>query len=222
MDIGSIFLILALLLLVGLFVSRPLFERRAVAVSREEHELSFLMAERDRILTALQELDFDHSLGKIPAEDYPGQRAALLQRGADILRQMDQYGDKASEADWEAVVADDDSVEAAIAARRRETGRQAQRRRTPLQSRAAVVADDDKVEDDDSVEDDNQVADDNQVEDDDQVKAHDHVEADDDLEAQIAARRRSKREKAAGFCPQCGRAVQKSDQFCPKCGERLG
>src|SRR3970040_2332059 len=114
MDIGSIFLILALLLLVGLFVSRPLFERRAVAVSREEHELSFLMAERDRILTALQELDFDHSLGKIPAEDYPGQRAALLQRGADILRQMDQYGDKASEADWEA------QMEAAIAARRRE------------------------------------------------------------------------------------------------------
>ena len=204
MDIGSIFLILALLLLVGLFVSRPLFERRAVAVSREEHELSFLMAERDRILTALQELDFDHSLGKIPAEDYPGQRAALLQRGADILRQMDQYGDKVSEADWEA------QMEAAIAARRRETGRQAQRRRTPWQSRAAVVADDDKVEDD------------NQVEDDDQVKAHDHVEADDDLEAQIAARRRSKREKAAGFCPQCGRAVQKSDQFCPKCGERLG
>jgi hypothetical protein len=37
----------------------------------------------------LQELDFDHALGKIPAEDYPLQRSNLLQRGAVILRQLD-------------------------------------------------------------------------------------------------------------------------------------
>jgi rubrerythrin len=37
----------------------------------------------------LEELDFDQSLGKIPAEDYPTQRALLLQKGADVLRQLD-------------------------------------------------------------------------------------------------------------------------------------
>ncbi len=82
MDIGSLFLILALLILVGLFISKPLFERRAIAVSslsnREDHDLSALLAERDRILNALQEMDFDYNLGKIPAEDYPAQRAALV------------------------------------------------------------------------------------------------------------------------------------------------
>lgn len=91
MDIGSIFLILGLLVLVGLFVARPLVERSAVAVSQEEHQTSALMAERDQVLNALQELDFDFKLGKIPEDEYPAQRAALLQHGADILRKLDEY-----------------------------------------------------------------------------------------------------------------------------------
>jgi hypothetical protein len=91
MDIGSIFLILGLLVLVSLFIIYPLFERSATAVSQEEHEYSALLAERDRLLNALQELDFDYTLGKIPEEDYPAQRAGLLQRGAEVLRLLDTY-----------------------------------------------------------------------------------------------------------------------------------
>ncbi|MFQ5617019.1 MAG: zinc-ribbon domain-containing protein, partial [Anaerolineales bacterium] len=44
---------------------------------------------------------------------------------------------------------------------------------------------------------------------------------DDEIEALIATRRRSRKEKSAGFCPQCGRAAQKSDKFCSKCGATL-
>ena len=75
MDIGSIFLMLALLVVVAIFVSRPLFENRKTAsrpaVDQMEHKRSTLLAERDRTINALYELDFDHALGKIPAEDYP-------------------------------------------------------------------------------------------------------------------------------------------------------
>ena len=78
MDFGSFLLILGLLILVGLYISKPLLERTATIVSAEEQELSALQAERDRILTALQELDFDHTLGKIPEESYPNQRKMLL------------------------------------------------------------------------------------------------------------------------------------------------
>ena len=49
-----------------------------------------LLAERDRVVNALQELDFDFNLNKIPSEDYPVQRAALLQKGADILKKLDE------------------------------------------------------------------------------------------------------------------------------------
>ena len=45
---------------------------------------------------------------------------------------------------------------------------------------------------------------------------------DDELEALLANRRRERQEKSAGFCPQCGGALQQSDRFCPKCGASLG
>ncbi len=114
MEPGAIFLILAVFVLVGLFVSRPFIEsRRAYAISAQEHEISHLLAERDSLITALQELDFDHVLGKIPAEDYPNMRAALLTHAADVLRHIDKLQpQKTAAADAES------RVEAAIAARR--------------------------------------------------------------------------------------------------------
>ncbi len=132
MDFGSFLLILGLLILVGLYISKPLLERTATVVSAEEQELSALQAERDRILTALQELDFDHTLGKIPDESYPSQRNMLLQKGAAVLRQIDEFhGGSGVDVDGrlEAAIADrraasggelaDDDLEALIATRRR-------------------------------------------------------------------------------------------------------
>jgi len=89
MELTAIFFSLAVLILVGMFLYAPFTEQRARRVTEEEHELSALLAERDRVITSLQELDFDFRLGKIPEEDYPVQRASLLQKGADILRKID-------------------------------------------------------------------------------------------------------------------------------------
>jgi hypothetical protein len=188
MDIGSIFLILALLVLVVMFVGRPLFEKETSHEARPEevqaiaaeHDRSSLLAERDRILNALQELDFDHALGKIPEEDYPEQRQRLLETGADVLRRLDAMQPQSTSVDAEA------RLEAAVAARRSDGAR--------LQTagfnggRKSAVA----------------------------VNG-----ADDDLETLLADRRRVRREKSAGFCPQCGGPMQKSDRFCPKCGAKI-
>ncbi len=89
MEPAAIFLLLIVLVFIVLFISHPFFERRRARAAQSSHELSSLLAERERLLTALQELDFDQSLGKIPAEDYPAQRAELLQKGAEVLRQLD-------------------------------------------------------------------------------------------------------------------------------------
>jgi hypothetical protein len=116
MEIGSILLILALLVLVILFISRPFFAKEKSVSDQasrlQDHEHSFLLAERDRLLNALQELDFDYDLHKVPEEDYAAQRGVLLQRGADVLRRLD-----ALEAQSDAGKAED-RIEAAIAARR--------------------------------------------------------------------------------------------------------
>jgi zinc-ribbon domain len=89
MELTAIFFSLAVLILVGMYLYAPFMERDARSVTEEEHELSALMAERDRVINSLQELDFDFKLGKIPEDDYPAQRASLLQKGADILRKID-------------------------------------------------------------------------------------------------------------------------------------
>lgn len=117
MDIGSILLILGLLLLVALYIARPLLEKRSVVVSEEEHELSAVLAERDQVLNALQELDFDFALGKIPEAEYPEQRAALVTQGVNILRRLDELQGQAAQQDA------DSRLEAAIAARRADAQR---------------------------------------------------------------------------------------------------
>ena len=40
----------------------------------------------------LQELDMDHTMGKILTEDYDVQRPGLVAKGAQILRELDQLG----------------------------------------------------------------------------------------------------------------------------------
>lgn len=182
MDIGSIFLLLALLVIIGLFIARPLLDRETVTVTpeedRKEHEASALLAERDRILTALEELDFDNALGKIPGGDYTSQRARLLKQGAEVLRKLDELNEDTSDTDVER------RIEDAIAARRTTTS--AVGEAVVVQGPQAVM-----------------------------------VDADDEVEVQLAARRRARQDKSAGFCPQCGRPVQQSDSFCPKCGHAL-
>jgi ribosomal protein L32 len=104
-------------------------------------------------------------LGKIPAEDYPAQRSALLAETAAILQRIDALREQqlVSSSPAHAV-------------------------RQPTQPRRPTPVE---------------------------------TSPDDEIEALIAKRRRERAEKAAGFCPQCGKPVQQSDRFCSKCGTPL-
>jgi NADH pyrophosphatase NudC (nudix superfamily) len=173
MEPGAIFLLVVVVILIAMFVARPFWgKRRILTVSTEEHETSSLLAERDRLLTALQELDFDHTLGKIPSEDYPGMRAGLLQNASETLRRLDVLQPQSAGAGSDA----ESRVEAVIAARRADASGE---------------------------------------------KPAPAVLADEDLEELVAARRAERKEKAAGFCPQCGKPVVRSDRFCPHCGKSI-
>jgi hypothetical protein len=121
-----------------MYLYAPLMDRDRRARAVESQEISTLKAERDRVINALQELDFDHNLGKIPAGEYPGQRAELLQKGAQILRRLDELEPAAAstrnvEGRIESAIAagradssadagqlTNDDIESMIAARRRE------------------------------------------------------------------------------------------------------
>ena len=155
MDLGAILLLIGLLAGVTLYLAAPLMRNQSRTSLEETQEVSSLLAERDRILNALQELDFDFKLGKIPAEDYPVQRADLLRVGSAVLKKLDELSSSAD--------------------------------RTPQRKKP------DKSED----------------------------LTDDEIETMLAARRKARKTKSAGFCPRCGKAVLATDLFCPNCGKAL-
>jgi len=169
MELSAIFFVLAVLILVGMYLYAPFVTRGRLAISEQEHEISSLMAERDRIINALQELDFDFNLGKVPPEDYPIQRGELLQKGADILRKLDEL-QPAMGRGLDAAA----RLESAAAARRADSA--------DVETAAL---------------------------------------SDDEIESMIAARRKERKEKSAGFCPRCGQPVVVVDRFCPSCGKSL-
>ena len=190
--IGALFMVLAVAFLVGLYVSQPFFMRPVQPAKKAEKQVaddlnrqrSALLAERDRILTALQDLEFDHTLGKIPEEDYPLQKEAFMHEGAEVLRQLDALapGEAVSQSATE-------RLEAAVAARRADL-------------RAAAVVGNGHAP----------VA---------TVRRRPISNDQDDVEAMVSERRRAQPAKAIGFCPRCGKPVQKSDKFCSKCGATI-
>ena len=200
MDIAAIFLTLAILILVAMYLYAPLARRYGRPASEEEHELSALMAERDRLINSLQELDFDFKLGKIPSEDYPAQRTNLLQRGADVLRKIDlltSEGRSNSDSDREVAQNKKDSAQ--------RKGKRSDLAYSPV---IASQSAEDRIE---------------------QAIAARRADAsigrreltDDKMESMISARRLKRKGKAAGFCPKCGKPVMVSDRFCPACGKAL-
>jgi NADH pyrophosphatase NudC (nudix superfamily) len=159
MELGAILLLVGVLVIVVLFVSQP-FTEHWHAKTQSGHEASVLLAKRENALIALQELDFDFKLGKIPAEEYSAQRASLLQMGAEVLRRLDEI-QGASIGPIEEPV-------------------------NPMDLLQPIRTLDDE-----------------------------------DLEDLIAKRRAMRQQKAAGFCPKCGKPILKSDQFCPSCGQAV-
>jgi hypothetical protein len=202
--IGSLFLILALTVLVGLYIARPFLQPHLVgsadarsAEEHTEHLRSNLLAERDRVLETLYDLDFDNAMGKIPSEDYPVQRAALLKTGAEILRRLDEMDSAGGHG--KQTGSTEERIEAAVAARRAEGHQRAGavRGRVPAEM-AAAAGSADGVAGNGSA-----------------------ATTKDELEELIATRKRARKESAGGFCPGCGRPVQKSDKFCSRCGTTL-
>ncbi len=188
--IGALFMVLAVAFLVGLYIGQPFLrglnltakQKRKPDSDEAERQRSTLLAERDRILTSLQDLDFDYALGKVPDEDYPLQRMAFMEEGAEVLRELDVL-----EPQSVLKVSAEDRLEAAVAARRADA-RANGNNGTAL---AAVGA----------------------------PRRRTLSNGSDEVEKMVEARRQNRPEKAAGFCPHCGKPVQKSDKFCSRCGQ---
>ncbi len=89
-------LLFAVLLAAGvlLFVLEPVWRATLPPEEEETAEhidvLADLYARRDALYASIKELEFDHRVGKIGAEDYERFSARLKQEAADVLRQIEE------------------------------------------------------------------------------------------------------------------------------------
>jgi hypothetical protein len=133
MDIGSLLLALALLLLVAAFIARPVVEQTASRTADEAASAAGdLITQREAILIELRELDFDHAIGKISDDDHAAQRARLVARGAELLRLLDKL--PADEAPGPAGDLDAE-IERLVSARRKPQAPAAARRQLAASAR---------------------------------------------------------------------------------------
>jgi RNA polymerase subunit RPABC4/transcription elongation factor Spt4 len=196
MDIGSLLLGLALLLVIALIVARPLLEQTGVR-EQPANPADQLIASREQVLTQLRDLDFDQATGKINQEDYAAQRGQLVAEGVAILKQLDALGIEAGQPATPSAaapaMAPADEIEAAVAQLR--ARRASAAAIEPTLNRAPARA------------------------------APSPRNLDDEIEASVAERRAAgpaKQPTAAKLaCAQCGADVQADDRFCPKCGSAL-
>ena len=90
MDLATVVVLVAMLILTAAFIARPLSAGEGQAVGESERRLSALAAKQDQVLAFLSELDADFAMGKILPEDHQQQRSEWLTRGAGVLKEIDE------------------------------------------------------------------------------------------------------------------------------------
>jgi hypothetical protein len=98
MEAGAILSLAAVLLIVCAIVFRPFMPGLKNATTGRRNRLStsqqasVWLAEKERLLTMIQELEFDHETGKIPDDLFIEQRMELVRSAAEVLKKLDQIG----------------------------------------------------------------------------------------------------------------------------------
>ena len=90
---------MALLLGLVLFLGYPLLASGSGAAGPASAPPAWPLIERkEQVYAAIKEIEFDHALGKLRAEDYQGHRQQLESEALDLLQQLDQLDGRSEEA----------------------------------------------------------------------------------------------------------------------------
>jgi hypothetical protein len=95
MEIGAILIVVAILIFVIGFIIKPLMEDMSKLQAESPDKVSHLLAERDRLMTAILELDFDNELGKVPEDVFKAHREDLSSRTVAVMKELEKVEGKA-------------------------------------------------------------------------------------------------------------------------------
>lgn len=89
MTLYALIFIVIILVLVIIFVTRPLFETLAEIEQPTQHaEIALKQAEYEAVLGHIRELDFDFNLGKLSPVEHEEQRSQLMSQAAELRREL--------------------------------------------------------------------------------------------------------------------------------------
>jgi hypothetical protein len=124
MTTGSFLIVFLILVLSGMFIARPFFTRSNLSGRSSSSIQDSLIAERERLLSAIEELDLELDLNKISPKEHSRNRDLLLAEAAGIIKQLDNLkpGQKTGKAKKQTPAADpkSDELEKMIAERRQQ------------------------------------------------------------------------------------------------------
>lgn len=197
MTIGSILLGLALLIGVGLFVTRPVFVH-----DRHRHrrmsQRKALTLQKEAILMEIRALDFDFETGKVAEDEYQQQREAYVAEAAELLKRIDVLDERFLETEEPAAeeFAAEEFAAEELAAEEPAAGQPApQSRPEPeFDEIEAAIA-----------------------------RRRANAEPVAPAPMPVAPRQKATAGRASdgGFCPQCGQPADEDDRFCAYCGHQL-
>jgi hypothetical protein len=91
MTLPSFIIVLFIFILSGVIVLRPFLEQKQAKIPSKAGVYDSLLAERERLLSAIEELDLDLELSKISPGEHAQDRNLLLSQAADVLKELDRY-----------------------------------------------------------------------------------------------------------------------------------
>jgi hypothetical protein len=89
----TLIFVIALLILAGLYISRPLLVPHA-GIPKPMTPRERLLAEKETVMARIRDLDFDVEMGKIPEAEHRGQREPLLAAAAGLMQQIDELDNR--------------------------------------------------------------------------------------------------------------------------------
>lgn len=88
----TLLLLAAVLVFVGAPLFMPSVPPREVALPPADEQRHRLVSERENALSALQDLEFEHTMGNLDEADYAAMRQAQRHKAVAILRELDTLG----------------------------------------------------------------------------------------------------------------------------------
>lgn len=121
MAFSSFLIVLVIFVLAGIIIVRPFLVEQKVSRPVVPQKYNSILAERERLLSSIEDLDLEYDLQKISSQEHTRNRDILLSQAAEVLVQLDKLEKKVPKnMRVSAPVENEDDLEGMIETRRRE------------------------------------------------------------------------------------------------------